>query len=55
MAVKHIFADGSVHVDIKGHVVRIADAEAVYDLIKTINQCSSRRRGHEKQKEKVSQ
>lgn len=35
--VYHVLKDGSVVDDIAGKVVRVEDAEAVYNLINTIN------------------
>lgn len=40
MAVHHILKDGSRVPDIRGHVVRIADAEPLYRFIHSINQKS---------------
>ena len=37
MAVYHVLRDGSRPKDIKGHVVKRTDAEAVYNLIESIN------------------
>ena len=38
MAVYHILKDGSRVDSIKGHVVKIADAEPLYQLLHSINQ-----------------
>ena len=40
MAVIHILKDGSRPPDLRGHVVRIADAEPLYRFIHSINQKS---------------
>ena len=40
MSVIHILKDGSVVHDITGHVVRIEDAEPLYQLIDEINRRS---------------
>lgn len=37
MAVVHILKDGSIVEDITGHVVRMEDVKALYDLIDTKN------------------
>ena len=37
MAVVHILKDGSRVSDIQGHVVRVADAKPLYNLIRDIN------------------
>ena len=37
MSVVHILKDGSVIDDITGHVVKVDDVEAVYQLIERIN------------------
>lgn len=42
MAVIHILKDGSIVRDITGHVVRMEDAEPLYQLIDTINRQGSR-------------
>ena len=36
--VKHILKDGTVLTDITGHIVRIEDAEAVYQLMDKLNE-----------------
>lgn len=41
MRVVHILKDGSVVNDITGHVVRVEDAEPLYQLIDSINQKGS--------------
>lgn len=38
MAVIHILKDGSRVDSVKGHVVKIADAEPLYQLLHSINQ-----------------
>ena len=38
MAIIHILKDGSRVDSIKGHVVKIADAEPLYQLLHSINQ-----------------
>lgn len=42
MAVIHILKDGSRPPDLRGHVVRIADAEPLYRFIHSINQKSGK-------------
>lgn len=42
MAVIHILKDGSQVPDIRGHVVRIADAEPLYRFLHSINQKSGK-------------
>lgn len=42
MAVIHILKDGSRVPDLRGHVVRIADAEPLYRFIHSINQKSGK-------------
>lgn len=37
MRVVHILKDGTVLKDITGHIVRVEDAPALYQLIDTIN------------------
>jgi hypothetical protein len=37
MNVIHILSDGSRVEDITGHVVKVADAEALYNMIREIN------------------
>ena len=37
MAVIHILKDGSIVEDITGHVVKMEDAESLYQLIDSIN------------------
>lgn len=37
MAVVHILKDGAIVEDITGHVVRMEDVKALYDLIDTKN------------------
>ena len=37
----HILRDGTQVKDIRGHIVRIADAEIVYKLMDTINRRTS--------------
>lgn len=44
--VYHILADGTTVTDITGHIVKMEDAPAVYELMDSIN-----RSGHKKQKE----
>lgn len=41
--VYHVMKDGTIKKDITGHVVKIQDAEQVYDLISTIESKSERR------------
>jgi hypothetical protein len=41
MSVIHIFKDGSRTNDIKGHVIKIGDAELLYRFIHSINQKSN--------------
>lgn len=48
MAVIHILRDGSIVEDITGHVVRMEDAEALYQLIDRINQEGSKKTVHKK-------
>lgn len=43
MAVIHILKDGSIVKDITGHVVRMEDAEPLYQLIDTINRNPGRK------------
>lgn len=50
MAVIHILRDGSVVEDITGHVVRVEDAPALYQLIDKINREGS---GGKKEYKKV--
>lgn len=53
--VKHILSDGQVREDLSGHIVRVTEAKAVYDLIHTINKASGRKSDIEKQKKKDSE
>ena len=41
MSVIHIFKDGSRTNDIKGHVIKMGDAELLYRFIHSINQKSN--------------
>lgn len=43
MGVIHILRDGTVLKDITGHVVRVEDAEPLYQLIHRINTSGSRK------------
>lgn len=45
MAIIHILKDGSIVEDITGHVVKMEDAESLYQLIDSIN-----RKGLKKEK-----
>lgn len=40
--IKHVFKDGTVKEDIRGHVVKMDDAKAVYALMDSMN--NSRKR-----------
>lgn len=53
--VRHILSDGQAVEDLSGHVVKVTEAKAVYDLIHTINKASGRKSDNEKQKKKVSE
>lgn len=44
MGVIHILKDGTVVKDITGHVVRLEDAEPLYQLIAKINRQGSRKK-----------
>lgn len=44
MSVYHVLKDGSRVDDIAGRVVRVSDAEAVYNLIHSINRNSKSRK-----------
>ena len=41
----HILKDGTKLTDISGHVVKLKDAKAVYDLMDKINQKAKRKGG----------
>ena len=53
MRVIHILKDGSAVEDIVGHVVRIEDAGALYNLIHAINSKSGTMKTREKSGRKV--
>lgn len=46
MHVIHILKDGSRVEDITGHVVRVADAEALYNMIRNINRKTNDQKIH---------
>lgn len=41
--VKHVLKDGTTVNDITGHIVKMKDAKAVYNLIESINQSKMRK------------
>ncbi len=53
MRVVHILKDGTVLNDITGHVVRIEDAEPLYQLIDSINRESRKVHSEKSQEVKV--
>lgn len=44
MRVKHVMKDGVIKYDIDGHVVKMADAKTVYNLIEQINKRKGEKR-----------
>jgi hypothetical protein len=51
--VYHILKDGSRPKDITGHVVRLEDAEPLYQVIVSINKRGSKTRTYQKDKNEV--
>lgn len=41
--VYHVLANGTIKKDITGHVVKVKDAEAIYELLNTIKRKPKRR------------
>ena len=44
MGVVHILKDGSIVMDITGHVVRVEDANPLYQFIDSINRTGSKKK-----------
>jgi hypothetical protein len=52
MSVIHIFKDGTEVTDITGHVVRLADAAPLYQVIDTINKRIASQNNHTYERKK---
>lgn len=46
MAVFHILKDGTKLNDISGHVVRVSDVPAIYDLLHSMNKKKEKKNGN---------
>ena len=44
MKITHVLSDGTILKDIQGHVVKVSEAESVYNLIDHINNENDRKR-----------
>lgn len=52
MNITHVLNDGTVLDDIQGHVVKVGEAESVYDLIDSINRDGKRGKNGKKEEKK---
>lgn len=50
MSVVHILKDGSIVKDITGHVVRVEDASALYEYMRSVNKKGYHKKSNKKSK-----
>lgn len=51
MGVVHILKDGTIVKDITGHVVRVEDASALYEYMRSVNKKGYHKKSNKKAKE----